>query len=362
MLFLYNMITRKELKDLIRESLHEIVSEAQATDPNLKALINEFGEISQNLAMEKAKLKELEAKHEGLEEEVRKALEAVENVEDKTLMTEHYIAEIAKVGYSRPNIKYAEAFKLALTKVNAATKAVLEEAKELTSVTTSVPSSIKVKPVKEDHGGLHGDAAIEKAMRDIDSANSVLSKLAGIAKGMSERIFEGGSVPNKPSPFEPKHESKKDVVAKAKTKVTKPVVTPTRKGLFDGKTKAELEKLKTSLQKQNDALTKTGKSIPKENRIKMAQFNSALKIKTNGGKLGSDSRKDNLKEDKVIHSISKPVKDASTGEWVVKWMTNGKRDEDKTYYANDLKDAQDTATEMQKAADKLNRQGGTVKK
>jgi len=156
----------------------------------------------------------------------------------------------------------------------------LEEAKELTSVTTSIPSSIKVKPVKEDHGGLHGDAAIEKAMRDIDSANSVLSKLAGIAKEMSERIFEGGgSVPNKPSPFEPKHESKKDGVVKAKTKVTKPVVTPTRKGLFDGKTKAELEKLKTSLQKQNDALTKAGKSIPKENRTKMAQLNSALKIK-----------------------------------------------------------------------------------
>lgn len=277
------MITRKELKDLIRESLREIVSEAQVIDPNLKALINEFGEISQKLALEKAKLKELEAKHGGLEKEVRRVLEAVETVEDKTLMTEHYIAEISKVGYSRPNIKYAAAFERALSKVNAATKAVLEEAKTYNSVATSIPSTIRVIPVKEDHGGLHGDAAIEKAMKDIDSANSVLSKLAGIAKGMSDRIFEGGSVPNKPSPFEPKHESKKGGVLKAKTKVAKPVVTPTSKGMFDGKTKAELEKLKTSLQKQNDALTKEDKSIPKENRTKMAQLNSALKVKTKGG-------------------------------------------------------------------------------
>ena len=56
----------------------------------------------------------------------------------------------------------------------------------------------------------------------------------------------------------------------------------------------------------------------------------------------------------ILHVISKPVKNISTGEWVVKWMTNGKRDEDKTYYTDDLKDAQDTAIQMQKHANELN--------
>lgn len=56
----------------------------------------------------------------------------------------------------------------------------------------------------------------------------------------------------------------------------------------------------------------------------------------------------------VVHTISKPVKDTNTGEWVVKWMTNGKRDEDKTYYTDDLKDAQDTAKHLQQRAAELN--------
>jgi len=57
------------------------------------------------------------------------------------------------------------------------------------------------------------------------------------------------------------------------------------------------------------------------------------------------------------HVISKPVKDTSTGEWVVKWMTNGKRDEGKTYYADDLNDANDTRNVMVKHADEMNRLG-----
>jgi hypothetical protein len=50
------------------------------------------------------------------------------------------------------------------------------------------------------------------------------------------------------------------------------------------------------------------------------------------------------------HVISKPVKKVETGEWVVKWMTNGKRDENKTYYTNDEKDAWDTYNQMVKNA------------
>lgn len=50
------------------------------------------------------------------------------------------------------------------------------------------------------------------------------------------------------------------------------------------------------------------------------------------------------------HFISKPVKKSETDEWVVKWMTNGKRDENKTYYTNDEKDAWDTYNQMVKNA------------
>ena len=54
------------------------------------------------------------------------------------------------------------------------------------------------------------------------------------------------------------------------------------------------------------------------------------------------------------HTISKPVK--VDGEWVVKWMTNGKRNEDRTYYTDDKKDALDTMSEMIKQAEKFNQE------
>ena len=57
------------------------------------------------------------------------------------------------------------------------------------------------------------------------------------------------------------------------------------------------------------------------------------------------------------HYVSKPVKISATGEWVVKWMTNGKRDENKTYYTDDQKDANDTYGQMVKNAQLMNASG-----
>lgn len=72
-------------------------------------------------------------------------------------------------------------------------------------------------------------------------------------------------------------------------------------------------------------------------------------------RVGSNENPDLFESGGVVHVISKPVKDTSTGELVVKWMTNGKRDERKTYYTDDLKDAQDTALQMQKHASEMNK-------
>ena len=57
------------------------------------------------------------------------------------------------------------------------------------------------------------------------------------------------------------------------------------------------------------------------------------------------------------HVISKPIKNSATGEWVVKWMTNGKRDENKTYYTDDEQDAKLTAKQMMKHASQMNATG-----
>lgn len=67
--------------------------------------------------------------------------------------------------------------------------------------------------------------------------------------------------------------------------------------------------------------------------------------------------KDIKKNTKMVHSISKPVRKPDTNEWVVKWMTNGRRDENKTYYTDDKQDAFDTYEQMVKNANDMNKYG-----
>jgi len=272
--FAYNppdiIMTRNELKQLIKESYQEIVSEVNVADAATKSLINEFGQLTAELSREKLRLKELEARHGEMEKQVREMLEALTVVEDKTLVTEQYIAEIVRKGYDRSNTRYKEAFELALTKVNEATRNVLKEAVEATKSVTKVPASIGIKNISEDHGNTEQHiAGIKSALGSLDLANNVLAKLAH--SSMEE---SNGSVPNHPSPFEPLSE-----VAKG----GKPAVNPTKKGMFDGKTEAELKKMKADLEKQNDVLKKAGKQIPHQNRTKMAQLNSALNAKSKSG-------------------------------------------------------------------------------
>jgi len=63
---------------------------------------------------------------------------------------------------------------------------------------------------------------------------------------------------------------------------------------------------------------------------------------------------------KINHTISKPVKKKDTEEWIVKWMTNGKRDENKTYYTTDKEDAWVTYQQMVKHAEEANKTSGYI--
>ena len=58
-------------------------------------------------------------------------------------------------------------------------------------------------------------------------------------------------------------------------------VHPSRKGMFDGKTKEEIRDEKSKVLKQMKALEDDGKKVPKHLRTKIAQINFALRAKNN---------------------------------------------------------------------------------
>lgn len=63
-----------------------------------------------------------------------------------------------------------------------------------------------------------------------------------------------------------------------------------------------------------------------------------------------------LKQAKIpVNQVWKPIKKGD--EYVVRWTTNGKTDENKTYYTDDKDDANSTYAMMLKNAEELNKKG-----
>lgn len=172
-------MTKNELKQIIKEAYLELKNEAAVNDPKTVQLINDFGKLTEELNGYKERLKQMETLHGEMEEQIRGILEAIEDVEDKTLATEQFVAEITRKGFSRDNIKYKDAFNLALKKVNEATRRVLNEAVEATKGVSKVASAIGIKRISEDSGVPTDHVAnIERAAQEIELANKVLSRLS----------------------------------------------------------------------------------------------------------------------------------------------------------------------------------------
>ncbi len=103
------------------------------------------------------------------------------------------------------------------------------------------------------------------------------------------------------------------------------------------------------MSKDNAAVDTYTKNVDEGDKKQPVVINIVDKVKNKGG---SEPQFEGVQP---IHSISKPVRIPQTNEWVVKWMTNGKRDENKTYYTDDKQDAFDTYKIMVKHAEEENR-------
>jgi len=184
----YRPLTHEELdwlnysnRDFVQKHVNEmnetsVVSEMQVTDHELEKKIEEFGLLSDQIDLLGSKIQELKTKYSNIEEELRPLLEELKETKEKTLMTEHYLVVIKKAGYERTNTKYKEAFVLALTKVNEATKNILNAVLKETQTKSAIASTIGVQKLKE--GNYNSLPSIDRLQLEIDKANSVLAQLA----------------------------------------------------------------------------------------------------------------------------------------------------------------------------------------
>lgn len=122
-------------------------------DPKMEELINEFGELSDQIDKINHELKAKKARFEAIEDSLAPILEAMAETEERSLETKKYLVTIKRLG--NPNMKspkYKEAFEQALTKVNKRIQTILMEALTANTGTKKIATSLGVQKIGEGVG------------------------------------------------------------------------------------------------------------------------------------------------------------------------------------------------------------------
>jgi len=109
-----------------------------------KNRIDEFAALSDEIDRITAILKKLKTRYNAIDKELTPMMEQLEEMGQSAIETEKSLLTIKRKGYLRETPKYKMAFELALTKVNAQTKKLLDEALNASKSTTRVATTLAV--------------------------------------------------------------------------------------------------------------------------------------------------------------------------------------------------------------------------
>lgn len=180
---------KKKKKVVLVKMFEEFLFEAFIEDPAIKAQIGTFYDLQEEIKKLEAALEEKKLQFKQFEGDVKPMIDGMKEVGDKLAETEEYLIKISRFGGERKDASYKTAFENALSKVNAATKRVLEEALEASRKITQVKHSFSIDKVVAEaslfdkiKGAIKGAinkllSIFKKESKTIDDANKDLKKL-----------------------------------------------------------------------------------------------------------------------------------------------------------------------------------------
>jgi|694.fasta_scaffold11357_31 hypothetical protein len=169
-------------------SARKSVNEADV-DPEIAKQLNHFYEMQNKIKEYEKEIEAMKEEFKQFADELKPMMDGMKEVGEKLAKTEDFIIAISRFGGERKDASYKNAFENALSKVNAATKKVLEEALEASKKVTNVKHSFNIQKVEEANiftkiGNLLKSAVskflniFKKEGKVIDDANKELAKLA----------------------------------------------------------------------------------------------------------------------------------------------------------------------------------------
>lgn len=180
---------KKKKKVVLVKMFEEFLFEAFIEDPGVKSQIGTFYDLQEQIKKIEAELEEKKLQFKQFESDVKPMIDGMKEVGDKLAETEEYILKISRFGGERKDASYKTAFENALSKVNGATKKVLEEALEASKKVTNVKHSFSIDKIVAEaslfdkiKGAIKGAinkllGIFKKETKTIDDANKDLKKL-----------------------------------------------------------------------------------------------------------------------------------------------------------------------------------------
>lgn len=120
----------------------EFLNETKIVDKGINDSIAEFYSLQEQINQLEEELKRKKAEYKQFDSSIKPMIDGMKKTGDKLAVTEKYVIKVERFGYEKENPSYKDAFNLSLTKVNTATKKILEEALE---------SSVKVSNISHTY-------------------------------------------------------------------------------------------------------------------------------------------------------------------------------------------------------------------
>ena len=159
--------------DLIKDD-YLINEKSKFIEKEIQKEIDELGTLSKQIEKLKNQLQPLQKKYGELMGEI---IPVVEDLEDETILTDKYVLQILKKGYTRETFQYKEGFLTSLDKVNENTKKILKTILEQTKKMTKINPNIKVRPL---------EGVGDTIKKWVSNFKSVIRKLTRNFKGIKD--------------------------------------------------------------------------------------------------------------------------------------------------------------------------------
>ncbi len=162
-----------KLMDLIKDDF--IINEkSKMIEKEIQKEIDELGTLTKQIEKLKKQLQPLQKKYGELIDDI---IPVVEDLDDEVVLTDKYVLQILKKGYTRETFQYKEGFLTSLDKVNENTKKILKTILDQTKKMTKINPNIKVRPL---------EGVGDTIKKWVNNFKSVIRKLTRNFKGIKD--------------------------------------------------------------------------------------------------------------------------------------------------------------------------------